>query len=112
MQPGRAHAAVVAVLALALCGNAVAQGQGLRLHRAPPSQPPPPGEDIPAFVVADRIRGIAGVEVEALGNAELRKGATTLFADEIRYVNEFDEAEAIGNVRLRMGGDEIGRAHV
>ncbi|MCG6874603.1 MAG: LPS-assembly protein LptD [Betaproteobacteria bacterium] len=107
MQPVRAHAAVAAILALALCGHAAAQGQGLRLHRTPPSQPPPPGEDIPAFVVADRIRGIAGVEVDAIGNAELRKGATTLFADRIRYVNEFDEAEALGDVRLRMGEDEL-----
>jgi len=107
MQPGHVHAVVAAVLALALCGNVAAQGQGLKLHRAPPSQPPPPGEDIPAFVVADQIRGIGGVEVEAVGNAELRKGATTLFADRIRYVNEFDEAEATGNVRLRMGEDEL-----
>jgi LPS-assembly protein len=107
MQPGCVHAAVAAVLAFALCGNAVAEGQGLKLHRAAPSQPPSPGEDIPAFVTADRITGIAGVEVDAVGNAELRKGATTLFADRIRYVNEFDEAEAIGDVRLRMGQDEI-----
>jgi LPS-assembly protein len=107
MQPGRVHAAVVAVLAFALCGNAAAQGQGLKLHTAPPSQPPSPGEDIPAFVTADRIRGIAGVDVEAVGNAELRKGSTTLFADRIRYVNEFDEAEATGHVRLRMGEDEL-----
>ncbi len=107
MQPSRRHGAAVAVLALVLCGNAAAQGQGLRLHRTPPSQPPAPGEEIPAFVVADRIEGVAGVEVEAIGNAELRKGATTLFADRIRYVNEFDEAEAVGNVRLRMGEDEL-----
>lgn len=107
MHPGRILAAVAAVLALALCGNAAAQGQGLRLHRAPPTQPPSPSEDIPAFLDADRIQGVAGVEVEAIGNAELRKGATTLFADRIRYVNEFDEAEALGNVRLRMGEDEL-----
>jgi len=106
MQPGRTLASLVAVLAFVLCSHA-AQGQGLRLHRTPPSQPPPPGEDVPAFVTADRIVGIAGVEVEAVGNAELRKGATTLFADRIRYVNEFDEAEALGNVRLRMGEDEL-----
>lgn len=107
MQPGRTLAAVAAVLALVLSGNVAAQGQGLRLHRTPPTLPPPPGEDIPAFVVADKIQGVAGVEVEAIGNAELRKGATTLFADRIRYVNEFDEAEALGNVRLRMGDDEL-----
>lgn len=100
------HAAV-ALLALALCGPAAGQGQGLRLHRAPLAPAPQAGESIPAFVIADRIEGVAGVEVEAVGNAELHRGATTLFADRIRYVNEFDEAEASGNVRLRMDGDEL-----
>ncbi len=107
MRPSFLPAAAVAVLAFALCGNVAAQGQGLQLHRTPLSQPPQPGEDIPAFVTADKIEGVAGVDVEATGNAELRKGATTLFADRIRYVNEFDEAEAVGNVRLRMGDDEL-----
>ncbi|MCZ7566697.1 MAG: LPS assembly protein LptD [Burkholderiales bacterium] len=97
------HAAL-ALLALALCGPAAGQGQGLRLHRAPAQQA---GESIPAFVIADRIEGVAGVQVEAVGNAELHRGATSLFADRIRYVSEFDEAEATGNVRLRMDGDEI-----
>jgi LPS-assembly protein len=107
MRPSFHPAAAVAVLAFALCGNVAAQGQGLQLHRTPLSQPPQPGEDIPAFVAADKIQGVAGVEVEATGNAELHKGATTLFADRIRYVNEFDEAEAVGHVRLRMGDDEL-----
>jgi len=102
---------LVLVLALTLCEGAAAQaeaqGQGLRLHRAPLEAAPQSGEQVPAFVIADRIEGVAGVEVEAVGNAELHRGATTLFADRIRYVNEFDEAEAIGNVRIRMGEDEL-----
>jgi LPS-assembly protein len=104
-----ARVAAVLLLGLAVCGeaSAQAQGQGLRLHRAPLGPAPLSGDQVPAFVIADRIEGVAGVEVEAVGNAELHRGATTLFADRIRYVSEFDEAEAVGNVRLRMGEDEL-----
>ncbi|MCC6610288.1 MAG: LPS-assembly protein LptD [Burkholderiales bacterium] len=95
------------VLALGLCRGATAEGQGLQLHRTPLGPAPQSGEDVPAFVIADRIEGVAGVEVEAVGNAELHRGATTLFADRIRYVSEFDEAEAVGHVRIRLGEDEL-----
>jgi len=100
---------LVPVFSLAFCGDAAAQagGEGLRPPRAPLASFPKPGDDEPVFVTADRIRGVAGVEVEAVGNAELRRGATTLFADRIRYVNEFDEVEATGDVRIRMDGDEL-----
>lgn len=102
-----ARVAAGLLLALGVCRGATAEGQGLQLHRAPLGPAPQSGEQVPAFVIADRIEGVAGVEVEAVGNAELHRGATTLFADRIRYVNEFDEAEAIGNVRIRMGEDEL-----
>ena len=37
----------------------------------------------------------------------LRRGDTALDADRIKYFADTDEVEATGNVRLRIGGDEV-----
>jgi LPS-assembly protein len=99
--------AAAAVAVAVTCGaEAWAQGQGLRLQRSI-GGPPTSGDELPAFVIADRLEGTAETELRAIGNAELRKGNTTLFADRIEYLVPTDEAEATGNVRLRMGEDEM-----
>jgi LPS-assembly protein len=99
--------AVVAAAVATLCGaEAWAQGQGLRLQRSL-GGPPSAGDDLPAFVIADRLEGSAETELRAIGNAELRKGNTSLFADRIEFVVPADEVEATGNVRLRLGPDEM-----
>jgi LPS-assembly protein len=104
--PSTLFRAVAAVAAATLCGaEAWAQGQGLRLQRSIGA--PPTGDELPAFVIADRLEGTAESELRAIGNAELRKGNTTLFADRIDYLVPSDEAEATGNVRLRMGEDQM-----
>lgn len=92
---------------IAVCGtDAWAQAQGLRLQRSIGN--PPQGQDeLPAFVIADRLEGSAETELRAIGNAELRRGSTSLAADRIHYLVPDDEAEATGNVRLRVGGDEM-----
>lgn len=99
--------ALAAALLCALpCGPGHAQGQGLKLQRSLGEPVPARGEDVPTFVAADRIEGLGGAEVEAIGDAELRRGDTRLTADRIKYFADTDEVEATGNVRLRVAGDE------
>ena len=108
MSPGPCRAALAAMLVLALAPNgAPAQGQGLQLERSLGALPAGRGPELPTFLTADRIEGLGSVDVEATGNAEIRRGDTTLTADRIKYFAEDDEAEAVGNVRLRIGADEM-----
>jgi LPS-assembly protein len=108
MSPGSTRAALAAMLVFALAPDgAPAQGQGLQLDRSLGAAPGGRGPDLPTFLTADRIEGLGSVEVEATGNAEIRRGDTTLTADRIRYFAEDDEAEATGSVRLRIGADEM-----
>jgi LPS-assembly protein len=108
MLPGPNRAALAAMLVLALAPNGVsAQGQGLQLERSLGAAPAGRGPDLPTFLTADRIEGLGGVQVEATGNAEIRRGDTSLTADRIKYFAEDDEAEATGNVRLQIGADEM-----
>jgi len=108
MSPGSHRAALAAMLVLALAPDgAWAQGQGLQLDRSLGAPPAGRGPDLPTFLTADRIEGVGSVQVEATGNAEIRRGDTTLTADRIKYFAEDDEAEATGNVRLRVGPDEM-----
>ncbi|HKY02237.1 MAG TPA: hypothetical protein VJM53_06760, partial [Burkholderiales bacterium] len=96
----------VLTTALALCGSSLfAQGLPLQLQRS--LGPAPEGEDLPIFVVADRLEGLTEGELEASGNAEVRKGGMTLYADHIRYWQATDEAEAQGNVLLMNRGNEV-----
>jgi LPS-assembly protein len=106
---GRALGAVTVALAcVALAGGrAHAQAQGLRLERSLPVAPAGRGDELPTFISAVRIEGLGGTEVEAVGNAEFRRGDTTLTADRIRYFGDTDEAEATGNVKIRIGDDEV-----
>jgi len=104
--PAAVAAASCALACLLLAGLAQAQGQGLRLQRSLGDPSAARGEDVPTFVAADRIEGLGGNEVEAIGDAELRRGDTRLTADRLKYFADTDEVEATGNVRLRVAGDE------
>src|SRR5690606_9373617 len=99
-----ALAAVLVVCALHAKG-AYGQAQGLQLERG--LEAPPSGEELPTFIRADRLEGLTETELEAVGNAEIRKGAMTLYGDRVRYRQAEDEALATGNVRLIVKGDEI-----
>ena len=108
MSPGPVRAALAAMLVLVLAPEAAsAQGQGLRLERSLGAPPPGRGPDLPTFLTADRIEGLGSAEVEAIGNAEIRRGDTALTADRIKYFGEDDEALATGSVHLRIGPDEM-----
>jgi LPS-assembly protein len=94
-------------LALAAPAGALAEGQGLRLERTLPGGPPAEQSEVPVYVIADRIEGIASDELVASGNAELRKPNALLEADTIRFFRSTNEVEAVGNVRLRQGEDAV-----
>ncbi|HEY9381248.1 MAG TPA: hypothetical protein VIQ01_08380, partial [Burkholderiales bacterium] len=82
----RAAIAVVLATSVLHAHGAFAQAQGLKFDRA--LAPTPSGEELPTFIRADRLEGLSETELEAVGNAEFRKGATTLYADRVRYLQE------------------------
>ncbi|HRP27861.1 MAG TPA: LPS assembly protein LptD, partial [Burkholderiaceae bacterium] len=70
--------------------------------------PPPIGQradDRPVFVRADELRGRPDLEVEAVGNAELRRADVRVYADKLHYDAENDTARAVGNVRVSHEGN-------
>lgn len=73
------------------------------LGLAPPADP----SQLPVFLEADRLRGHSEKEIEAEGNAKLRRGGQSVFADWMRYDPPVDEVRAKGNVRLEQGGDTV-----
>lgn len=107
MSPSHLRAAVAAALFSLYAQVALgqAEGQGLKLQRSLGDAPA--GDELPTFVIADRIEGVTEVEIEASGNAEIRKGSTLLYGDRIRYFQDSDEAEATGNVKLLVQGDQV-----
>ena len=107
------HSRFSALVALSACAGllipAVAQGQGLGLKLQRSIQGPPKGANVelPVFISGERMEGIAGQEMRASGDAELRKGTTSISAERLKYATETEEIEALGSVRLIRDGDVI-----
>jgi LPS-assembly protein len=94
-------------------GTVPAPDAGLRLP--PLSSNTPPGDSalglrLPAYITADRIEGTADKEVNATGNAEIRRGDVFIGADSLRYSSVTEEVEARGNVRIERDTDRISGA--
>lgn len=70
------------------------------------------GDDYPLFVVADQIEGRTDEVTEAVGNVELRKAGSLLYADKVLYRPLDDEIEATGQVRLLQDGAEVKTPHL
>jgi LPS-assembly protein len=64
-------------------------------------------EEAPTTIDADVIEGVSDLEVTARGNAEIRRGDVSIFADRLRYNREFGRAEADGGVRMQSGADRF-----
>ena len=64
-----------------------------------------PTKDRPIFVRADEIRGRPDLDVEAVGNAELRRSDLRIRADRLSYDQVNDIARASGNVRVAHQGN-------
>lgn len=69
-------------------------------------QPPGgPGIELPTFVYGDRLTGRPDLETTVDGNAELRRGASSIRADRIEYDQPTDLVKARGNVRVNSSGN-------
>ena len=96
-----------ATIALAPAG-VCAQDLGLKLKLQRTWVGPPSSTAlVPTFIFADRLEGTQGEEARAEGSAELRKGDTNVEADSLRYFQQREDVEAVGNVRIERTGDVI-----
>ena len=69
-------------------------------------QPPGgPGIELPTFVFGDRLSGRPELETVIDGNAELRRGASSIRADQLEYDQPTDVVKARGNVRVNSAGN-------
>lgn len=76
------------------------------LKLEPELVPSLPGkESTPVFIRAQRLQGHQDQEIEAEGEAEMRKRGQALFADWMMYFPGSNEVYAEGNVRLEQRGD-------
>jgi len=92
----------------ALADAALDDNVGIVLRPTGALSPPPPGkraDDRPVFVRADELRGRPDLEVEAIGNVELRRADVRVYADKLSYDEEKDTARAVGNVRVSNEGN-------
>ncbi|MBC7446418.1 MAG: LPS-assembly protein LptD, partial [Polaromonas sp.] len=108
-------------LAAASPGRAQAPGQALPALPALPASPlmlksspllaegvsKAPGDEAPTFVYGDRLSGRPDLETVIEGNAELRRGATSLRADRIEYYQPDDQLKSTGNVRINNAGNRF-----
>lgn len=61
----------------------------------------------PTFVYGDRVSGRPDLETVIDGNAELRRGATSIRADRIEYYQPDDQVKSRGNVRVNKAGNRF-----
>jgi LPS-assembly protein len=83
--------------------------EGLKLQSQPALTltPPEQQEDTPLYIEADKLSGRTEREIEAEGDARLRKRGQAFFADWMRYDQVADEVTAVGKVRVEQGADVI-----
>lgn len=67
--------------------------------------PPLQRGDMPSLVTGDRISGRPDLDTLVEGNANLRRGATSITADRLDYYQPEDRAKATGNVRVNQAGN-------
>ena len=61
----------------------------------------------PTFIYGDRVSGRPDLETVIDGNAELRRGATSIRADRIEYYQPDDQLKSRGNVRINRAGNRF-----
>ena len=66
-----------------------------------------PEDEGPTFVLGDTISGRPDLETVIEGNAELRRGATSMRADRIEYYQPDDQLKSTGNVRINNAGNRF-----
>ncbi|WP_395056177.1 LPS-assembly protein LptD [Polaromonas sp.] len=69
-------------------------------------QPPDgPGIELPTFIFGDTLSGRPELETVIDGNAELRRGGSSIRADWLQYDQPSDVVKARGNVRVNNAGN-------
>ena len=103
---------LAASLAAMLVGPAWAQSSGpdepIELRTSPALQPAPGGEasrKLPIILRAQSVSGRPDLDTLAEGNAEFRRGRTTISTDRLSYDQPEDLAIARGNVRISRDGN-------
>lgn len=64
-------------------------------------------DNYPTFLIAENIEGRTNQETVAIGEVELRKSGSLMFAEKMTYWPLEDEVEAVGKVRLLQEGMEV-----
>lgn len=64
-------------------------------------------KELPAVVEADRLEGKKGKQIEAIGNAQLRKGDESIRADRLLYFQDTQDIHAQGSVLLNKGNQTV-----
>ncbi|MCW5620066.1 MAG: LPS-assembly protein LptD [Burkholderiales bacterium] len=85
-------------------------GGGMGLKLEPELLPPVPEdleEDLPLFLDAERIEGIQGQYLEAIGDVVVRRRGQQLQSDRLSYSFTDNAVTASGNVRFRRLGDVL-----
>ncbi len=72
-----------------------------------PPVAPGTGEELPIFIEADRIQGVQGKELEAVGNVVVRRRGQVLSADKLYYSIPENAVTATGHVRVDRLGDVV-----
>jgi LPS-assembly protein len=98
-------AATIVLAPAGVCAQEL--GLKLKLQRTWVGPPLSSSALVPTFIFADRLEGTPGKEARAEGSAELRKAGTSVEADSMRYLQESEDVEAVGNVRIERAGDVI-----
>jgi len=71
-----------------------------------------PAAEPPAVVEADRLTGIKDNQIEASGNAILRKGDQSIRADHLSYSQDTQNVDAQGSVVLEQAGSTMNGPHL
>ena len=69
-------------------------------------------ESTPAFVEADHLEGKKENQIEATGNAILRKHGQNITADRLLYFQDTEDVDALGSVVLEQGGSTMSGPHL
>jgi LPS-assembly protein len=72
----------------------------------------PPAQGTPSFVEADHLEGKKENQIEATGNAVLRKRGQSLRADRLLYFQDTQDVDAQGSVVLNQAGSTISGPHL
>ena len=110
--------ATLGLAAVGVVGAGVAQAQGTApaldgsaaLRASPQIKESTSGSangDEPTFLFGDRITGRPDLETVIDGNAEVRRGPTSLRADRIEYFQPDDQLKSTGNVRINRAGNRF-----